>query len=80
MDSSGINALFDHANACQQHGDLLILVAPRWTEGYDFEARNFRPFSKRSMMTRICWPMQASLQQQIQKVLGRPPPNFNSRL
>jgi anti-sigma B factor antagonist len=29
IDGSGVHALIDHASACKQHGDLLILVAPR---------------------------------------------------
>jgi anti-sigma B factor antagonist len=28
MDSSGIYALFEHAESCKQHGGLLVLVAP----------------------------------------------------
>jgi anti-sigma B factor antagonist len=29
IDGNGFHALIDHANACKQRGDLLILVAPR---------------------------------------------------
>jgi anti-sigma B factor antagonist len=31
IDSSGIHALVEHAKSCKQHGDLLVIVAPRGT-------------------------------------------------